>query len=209
MPAPAAARPAAGAALFLLLAALAIVCTGAFVVVPPAAPSTRSSSSISISRSRSSSSGRLHVLDPASLPDPATVGAVVEATQQAAAAASSASSTAGAINPAVEALKFYVFSPSGLGATGLLALGIRMYTYFTVRHLRLACIVACLRVVHSLTCARRLSPTPLIQAQSMMARLATLFATQGTTVELCWGNSLRNIFYYENKVMFGGRLYEW
>jgi hypothetical protein len=34
----------------------------------------------------------------------------------------------------------------------------------------------------------------------MMARLTTLFATQGTTVELCWGNSLRNIFYYENKV---------
>lgn len=34
----------------------------------------------------------------------------------------------------------------------------------------------------------------------MMARLVTLFATQGTTVELSWGNSLRNIFYYENKV---------
>lgn len=52
--------------------------------------------------------------------------------------------------------------------TGLLALGIRMYTYFT--------------------------------AQSMMARLVTLFAKGGTTVELAWGNSLRNLWYYENKV---------
>ena len=41
---------------------------------------------------------------------------------------------------------------------------------------------------------------PYIQAQSMCARLCTLFATQGTTVELTWGNSLRNIWYYEDKV---------
>lgn len=34
----------------------------------------------------------------------------------------------------------------------------------------------------------------------MCARLCTLFATQGTTVELTWGNSLRNIWYYEDKV---------
>lgn len=33
------------------------------------------------------------------------------------------------------------------------------------------------------------------QAQSMCARLCTLFPTQGTTVELSWGNSLRNIWF--------------
>jgi hypothetical protein len=129
MPMAATARAAASVALFLLVAALAIGCTGAFAVVPPPAAAP------SILRKGISPRVRLHVLDPASLPDPATVGAVVEATQQAAvaAAASSAPSTAGAINPVAEALKAYVFSPSGFGATGLLALGIRMYTYFTVR----------------------------------------------------------------------------
>lgn len=182
----------------VLLLLLSLAAASAFVVPPAPRSSSRSGS------------GRLHVLDPAALPDPATVDAAVATTQQAAAAI--AGGGGNGANQVLDALRGYVFSPSGFGAvserscpcprrrrrrprlvlhrarrlcflvgfgltptpspfhaqTGLLALGIRMYTYFT--------------------------------AQSMMARLVTLFAKGGTTVELAWGNSLRNLWYYENKV---------
>lgn len=101
----------------LALALLAAHLVSAFV---PAAPTVSSRSG----RAQT----RLHVLDPASLPDPSTVDAAVTATQQVQQAVVS-----NGPNQVVDALKNYVFSPSGFGATGLLALGMRAYTYFTVR----------------------------------------------------------------------------
>lgn len=103
-------------ALFLLLvqALLAARLARAFV---PAAPATRSRVNT-----------RLHLLDPASLPDPSTVDAAVAATQQVQQAV-----VANGPNQVLDAFKTYVFSPAGFGATGLLAMGIRAYTYFTVR----------------------------------------------------------------------------
>lgn len=102
------------AALFLLLVALLTAMLGSAFVLPSARPSS----------SRAVSRSRLHVLDPASLPDPSTVDAAMTATQQA---------VVNGPNQIVDAVRTYIFSPSGFGATGLLALGIRMYTYFTVR----------------------------------------------------------------------------
>lgn len=117
-------------ALFLLAALLAAATLGSSTafLLPPGArqPSARA-------RALGTSRSRLHVLDPASLPDPSTLDAAVTATQQAVETAAGAAAVVNGPNQIVDALRAYIFSPNGFGVTGLLALGVRSYTYFTVR----------------------------------------------------------------------------
>ena len=61
----------------------------------------------------------------------------------------------------------------------------------------------CRRISHKRVCADSELPLPFCPRapafcllQSMVARLLTFFCDQGTTVELAYGNSLKNIFYY-------------
>ena len=117
-------------ALFLLAALLAAATLGsstAFVLPPGARQQLARARAVGTSRSR------LHVLDPASLPDPSTLDAAVTATQQAVETAVGAAAVVNGPNQIVDALQAYIFSPNGFGVTGLLALGVRSYTYFTVR----------------------------------------------------------------------------
>ncbi len=129
----------AGAGLFIaLLLLLAASCPQAFLVRSPS--------------HRQHQSSRRFVLDPSVVTD--VVTDVVQ-------------SGGGANGPqqVAEAMIQLLQGPSGVGIFGLVALSVRLYTYFTV--------------------------------QSYIAKLCTLFAASGTTVELRYGNSLRNLFYYE------------
>ncbi|GAB5032741.1 Hypothetical protein NocV09_01001870 [Nannochloropsis oceanica] len=128
-----------GAGLFIaLLLLLAASCPQAFLVLVPSHRRHRPS--------------RRFVLDPSIVKDVVT---------------DVAQSGGGANGPqqVAKAMIQLLQGPSGVGIFGLVALSVRLYTYFTV--------------------------------QSYIAKLCTLFANSGTTVELRYGNSLRNLFYYE------------